>query len=386
MRARTVLISGGGIAGATLAHSLGRRGFAVTVVERAAAARSSGNPVDVRGAAVDVAQRMGVMDRLEELSTHVESLRFITPAGRTIARLDIRPRRRAEGRHDVEVPRADLARVLLDAARPTAEFVFGDAIASLHADTDGVDVAFDSGMERRFDIVIGADGLHSGVRRLAFGDEAQFVRHQGLYVGTYPLGQPLDDPTEVVMLNTPGRSASVHPGSGHPLAAFIFRSPADPGFDHRDADQHAAMIREAYRGDGWIVPELLEGLQHADDLYFDAVSQVQLPRWSRGRIALLGDAASSVSLFGEGSSLAMIGAARLANALAETSDAEQAFERFEAEHRPLVRSKQRMVRLAAGLIVPGTRLGIGARNAGVRLSSLGAAWMRRLPSGDAIAG
>lgn len=212
--------------------------------------------------------------------------------------------------------------------------------------------------------------MHSAVRRLAFGPDDDFLRYLGLFVGTLALGAPLDDPTEVVMYNAPGRSASVHPASGTPLAAFIFRSPERKDFDHRDSAQHKRMIAVAYTGDGWRVPELLEEVRDTDDLYFDAVSQVRIPKWSNGRVVVLGDAASSVSLFGEGSSLAMIGAMNLADALAEHPDSTVAFRRFEAEHRPRVLVKQRFSTLAARLIVPATRPGLAVRNTAAQLSSL----------------
>jgi 2-polyprenyl-6-methoxyphenol hydroxylase-like FAD-dependent oxidoreductase len=374
MAQRSVLISGAGIAGSTLAYQLARRGFSTTVVERSGGVRSSGNPVDVRGAAVDVVVGMGVMEKLEAVSTRVESLRIVDASGRRIAGVDIRPRGRATGGREVEVPRADLARVLLDAGRNDAEFLFDESIDGLDHDASGVNVTLASGVERRFDVVIGADGIHSAVRRLTFGTEAGFVRHLGLFVGTVPLGESLSDlvehPRDVVIFNSPGRSLSVHPGSGVPMAAFIFRSPKRPDFDYRNIAQHKRIIADEYCREPWVASRLVERVHATDDLYFDAVSQVRIPRWSRGRVGLIGDAASSVSLFGEGSSLAIIGAARLADALAEHQNPAVAFDRFEATHRPLVRSKQRLGALASRLIVPATRPGLVARNGSARLASL----------------
>lgn len=365
----SVLISGGGIAGSTLAYFLARRGFRTTVVERAQGVRSSGNPVDVRGAAVDVVVGMGVMERLEAVSTRVQNLRLVDAEGRRIASIDIRPRDRATGGREVELPRADLAGVLLESGRNDAEFLFDDSIAGLQQDAGGVDVTLSGGTQRRFDIVIGADGVHSAVRRLVFGAEGEFVRYLGLFVGTVPLDDPPEHGRDVVMFNSAGRSVSVHPGSGAPMAAFIFRSPERRDFDYRDMSQHKRIIADAYAGEGWVVPRLVNRVLAADDLYFDAVSQVRIPHWSRGRVVLLGDAASSVSLFGEGSSLAIIGAARLAEALAEHPDPALAFGSFESTHRPLVHSKQRLGALASRLIVPATRPGLAVRNASAQLAS-----------------
>ena len=364
MKQRTVLISGAGVAGPTLAYWLARSGFRPTVVERSAGQRSSGNPVDVRGEAMDVADRMGVLPRLREAATSVSGLAFVSASGRRVGLI-------AVGKPDgseLEVPRADLAAVMYDAARERAEFVFGDSITALHQDASGVDVTFGTGAPRRFDLVVGADGLHSGVRRLLFGPASGYVRHLGMYVATLPLGYSAADPSTVLMYNLPGRSVSVHPVNGDAMAAFIFRSPAIPGLDNRDVAACKQVVLDAYRGGGWELPRLLDRVGAADDLYFDSVSRVRLPRWSQGRIALLGDAASCMSLFGNGSSLAIIGAATLARALSATpDDYATAFGAYEDEHRVRVRPTQRGRLIAGALLVPSTRAGITARDLAVRV-------------------
>lgn len=366
MRNRTVLVSGGGIAGSTVAYWLARHGFQPTVVERACDLRSSGSPVDVRGPAVDVAERMGVMERLREARTDATALSFIDANGRRVGRLSMRALQQSDG--EVELPRGDLATVLYRAARDDAEFLFGDSITAMREDGDGVDVTFERASPRRFDLVVGADGLHSTVRRLAVGGESDIVRYMGLYVATLALDGPADSGHDILMHNAPGRAVSIHPSRGRALAAFMFRRAAVAGFDYRDSEQHKRLLLEAYADGGWRVPELLDRVRAAGDLYFDSVSQVRLSRWSNGRVTLLGDAASCVSLFGEGSSLAIAGAATLAGALAESpGDHLAAFRRYEAEHRRLVDPKQRNVSTASRLLIPATRPGIAARNLAVRL-------------------
>jgi 2-polyprenyl-6-methoxyphenol hydroxylase-like FAD-dependent oxidoreductase len=381
---RTVLISGAGVAGSTLAYWLARQGFRPTVVERAAALRSSGSPVDVRGKAVEVAERMGIMPRLREAGTDVTDLTFVNSAGRRVGRVNMRAVQRAAGSREVELPRHSLARILYETSRDNAEFLFHDSIVAMTQDEDGVDITFEHAEPRRFDLVIGADGLHSGVRRLAFGPESDFVEHMGVYVATMPVDGPARGPREMVMYNTPGRAVAVHPSRGGALAAFFFRSPAAPGFDHRDTLQHKRLLAEAFEGAGWRVPELLARAQAADDLYFDSVSRVSLPEWSRGRIAVLGDAASSVSLFGEGSTLAMAGAATLAESLAADPDnPEAAFRDYETTHRILVNPKLNGVSAAAALMVPATRYGVVVRNLATRiwpLAAAGIAAARVIPS------
>ncbi|VVJ19011.1 Oxidoreductase [Amycolatopsis camponoti] len=365
MTEQTVLISGAGVAGPTLAYWLARAGFRPTVVERAAGLRSSGSPVDVRGPAARVADRMGITARLREAGTAVTSLKFVDDAGRRTGRVAM------GGDGGIELPRTDLAAILYEAARADTEFVFHDSITGLHQDDGGVDVTFESGAPRRFDLVIGADGLHSNVRRLAFGAEDAFVEHMGVYIATLPLAEPPADRTELVMYNSPGRAVAVHPSRGRGIAAFMFRGDAVPGFDHRDSALHKRMLASAYAGAGWRVPELLERVAEADDLYLDSVSRVRMAGWASGRIALAGDAASCVSLFGDGSTLAMAGAYTLAEELGRTpGDAASAFHRYESEHRKLVEPKQRNVSTAAALLIPATRRGLAARNFGTRLLPL----------------
>jgi 2-polyprenyl-6-methoxyphenol hydroxylase-like FAD-dependent oxidoreductase len=368
MNEKTVLISGAGVAGPTLAHWLGRAGFRPTVVERAAGLRSSGSPVDVRGPAARVADEMGITAKLHEARTGTTALTFVDDAGRRTGRVAMNALGSGD---DVELPRTDLAAILHDAARDHAEFVFHDSITELRQDDGGVDVTFERGAPRRFDLVIGADGLHSAVRRLAFGPEHAFVEHMGVYIATLPLAEPAADRTELVLYNSPGRAVAVHPSRGHAIAAFLFRGAAVPGFDHRDTALHRRMLDAAYAGAGWRVPELLERVREADDVYFDSVSRVRMDRWATGRVVLAGDAASCVSLFGDGSTLAMAGGFTLAGELGRTpDDFAGAFRRFEAAHRKLVEPQQRSVSTAAAMLIPATRRGLVARNLGTRLVPL----------------
>ncbi|MCR6482431.1 FAD-dependent monooxygenase [Amycolatopsis sp. OK19-0408] len=378
MTEQTVLISGAGVAGPTLAYWLARAGFRPTVVERAAGLRSSGSPVDVRGPAARVAERMGITGKLREASTDATSLTFVDDAGRRTGHV---PMGALGSSEDIELPRTDLAAILHEAAREDAEFVFHDSITELHEDAGGVDVTFERGAPRRFDVVIGADGLHSAVRRLAFGPEHGFVEHMGVYIATLPLTSPPADPASIVMYNSPGRAVAVHPSRGRGIAAFMFRADAVPGFDHRDGALHKRMLAAAYAGAGWRVPELLARVREADDLYLDSVSRVRLDRWSTNRIVLAGDAASCVSLFGDGSTLAMAGAFTLAEELGRTpADVPSAFARYEEAHRKLVEPKQRNVSTAAALLIPATRAGLAARNFGTRLLPLVSAARRLVPA------
>jgi len=358
---RKALISGAGIAGATAAYWLAKAGFEVTVVEQAVGVRSSGSPVDVRGAAVEVADRMGVMTRIRAAETCVRDMVFVNGRGREVSRVNMRTTWAEPA--DVELPRGDLAAILRDAVPDEVEVQFGNSVTALQQDADGVTAEFDCGPTRRFDLVVGADGAHSGVRALTFGPEADYLTHLGVYVATLPLDG--DSGTDFVMYNTPGRSIAIHPARGRPIAAFMFRAPEIPHFDNRDLDQHKRLLTAAYAGAGWRVPELLDRVAAADDMYFDSVSRVQVPTWSRGRIGLVGDAASCVSLFGDGSCLAMTGAFTLADSL--TGDVPAGLRTYEVRHRPQRAAKENSVAYATRLFIPATTAGIALRNVAVQL-------------------
>ena len=351
-----VLIVGAGIAGATLACLLGRGGHRVTVAELDQGVRSSGNPVDVRGEAYDVVDELGVLARLRAAATAVDRVLFVDGAGRPVGGL--RTQRRPD--RAFEISRSDLSGVLTEAARGVADFRFGETVTSMESDPSGVEVRFRHAEPARFDLVVGADGLHSTVRRIAFGPEERFVRPFGLYVAGCPFPDPSADPSVVTVHNEPGRSAAIHPGTGRPVAALIFRSEASvaPG----DRLSVTDLLRRTYADGGWRDHELVQAFAAAPDVYFDQVSRVDVPSWSTGRVTLLGDAASCVSLFGEGSSSAIVGARTLARALATPEDLTAATTRYERRHRRQVRGGHRLAPVAAHLLVPRTRTGLTLRN------------------------
>jgi len=374
-----VLISGAGIAGCTLAYWLSRHGHAATVVERCGAIRSSGAPVDIRGPAAQVVEEMGIVPRLREAGTRVAAMSFLDRMGRRRARIDIVGFRRSMAMRHFELPRGDLSNILHEASRDSRDFVFGDSITSFVQSEGGVEVAFEHSAPRRFDLVIGADGLHSIVRRLAFGAEKSFVHHAGLYVATLPLPRTIDPQGEIVMLNTAGRSVTLHPSRERPIAAFIFWRPEIAGLDHRDGEKHKAIVVEAFGDLGWRVPEMLTAVRATSELYFDSVCRVVMAEWARGRVALVGDASSCVSLFGDGSTLAIAGAYALAQALAENPrDHAQAFRLYRARHGKLVAGPQRNVTRVASILVPRTELGVSLRNRVVALVGSAQAGARRL--------
>ena len=307
---------------------------------------------------------MGVKARVRAADTCVRDMVFVNARGHVVSRVDMRTAFAEPG--DVELPRGELAAILREAVPEGVEFQFGNSVKALTQDADGVTAEFLTGPAGRFDLVLGADGAHSGVRTLAFGPDADYVKHLGVYVATLQLDG--ETGTDLVMYNTPGRAVAIHPAGGRPGAAFMFRAPQIAHFDHRDLDQHKRLLTAAYAGAGWRVPELLDRVRAADDLYFDSVSRIQVPTWSRGRIGLVGDAASCVSLFGDGSSLAMTGAFTLADSL--NGDIPAGLRLYEVRHRPQRAAKENSVAYATRLLIPATSAGIAVRNVAMRLMPL----------------
>lgn len=310
----SILVSGGGVAGPALAYWLGRYGADTTVVEVAPALRASGFAVDFRGSThLEVLRKMGVLDELRDIQTYGGAMSCVDEQDREIFRL---PAEFAGG--DIEVYRRDLSRVLYEHSAGRAEYLFGDAITGLAQTDDGVHVDFAQSASRLFDLVVGADGLHSGVRHLAFGAESRFVRHLGFYLAGWDLPNELQAGTTPQQYNVPGRMASIRADLRHPDRASAFAVFASPllDYDWHDVEQHKKLIKNAFTGLRWHVPPLLDALNDVQDLYFDSISRVTVPRWSAGRVALLGDAAWGVTLGGMGVGTAIVGAYVLAGELA----------------------------------------------------------------------
>ena len=358
---RKVLISGASVAGPALAYWLGRHGFTPTVVELAPGLRTGGQAVDFRGEThLTVLERMGLLPALRQIQTGGSPLRFVDETGRTRLHL---PGDFAGG--EIEVLRGDLARVLYEHSLPRTEYVFGDSITHLTETPTGVRVDFQHGPTRDFDLVIGADGLHSQVRGLAFGPERDYVRHLGYYAAIWELPNYLALTDGSLAYNVPGRLASIGPDHAdrqRARAFFIFAAPELP-YDRRDPEQQKHLLVQHFAGLGWEVPRLLDSLSQAPDLYFDTISRADVDRWSSGRIALVGDAACGATIGGMGTGVALVAAYVLAGELARAGgDHRVAFPRYERMLRRYAQGCQRGGDRTGKFLAPRTAYGIRWRD------------------------
>lgn len=361
-RNQRILISGAGIGGPALAFWLRRYGFTPTLIERAPAFRDGGYMIDVWGVGYDLVQRMGLLGPAKEAGYIIDHVWFVDENGKRVSGFDGDLFRLALGGRFFSIPRGDLARLIFK--QVDAETRFSTSIETLREDESGVEVIFNNGHAERFDLVVGADGLRSNVREQIFGPEKQFEKYLGYYAASF-VTRDYPHRTEKTYLSfsRPGRSIARYAMRGG-RSAFLFVFAQDKQMSAHDVPSHKAALRETFGKDGWETPEILARMDEADDLYFDAVSQIRMPHWSRGRVALVGDAAHCPSLMaGAGSAFAMLGAYLLAGELHKSDgDYAKAFAAYEKRLRPFIEKQQRDAEKFAPSFTPKTGIGLFVRD------------------------
>jgi len=369
---RQVLISGAGIAGCCLAWWLNRYGYDVTLVEQAPAPRQGGYVIDFWGLGYEVAKRMGVLEALKAEDLDIEQMRIVDHKGVRIGGFDQRVLRQLTGGRIMSLPRSVLALSLYEAVKDRVTTRFGDSVRQIFQDESGlqgdsgVDVRFQSGDEARYHLVVGADGLHSPVRTLAFGSDAKYERFLGYYAAAFTAeNYPHRDPHAYVMYGRPGRQiARITLRSNTSVFLLLLSSRWAPGSVPKDMTGQKALLRKVFSGAGWESREIIDALETSTDLYFDRMSQIEMPTWRNGRVVLLGDACACPSLLaGEGSSMAMAEAYTLAGELQTCGgDYMRAFDAYERKLRPFANRKQKAARGFASSFVPQTSFGLWLRN------------------------
>ena len=363
-----VLICGGGIAGLTLGLCLHRAGIGCTIVEQAQGPRNAGYMIDFFGSGYDAAERLGLLPDLERIHYPIAKLSFLNGRGREkFAVPYVELRKLFDNRH-FNFMRGELEALLLSKMQGAIDIRYGTTVRSFEQNRAGVDVTLSDGSAMRADLLVGADGIHSRIRALAFGPEEDFIRFLGCNTAAFVLEHPpvdLQGTQAFDTLTIPGRQVGVYPIRGNRLATFfVHLAPRPPAGDTLAVDE----LRRGYAKMNWIVPKLLESAP--SDVYIDSVSQIEMPGWSKGRVVLTGDAAWCVSLIaGQGASMAVAGSYILAEHLsAAPNDLAAALERYEQRLRPAIAEKQLAGQNMAKWFVPADHFHLAIRDTVMRFT------------------
>ncbi len=365
-----IAISGAGVAGPALAHWLHRTGHNPTVIEQAPKFRTGGYVIDFWGVGYEVAKRMGIEDPIRAAGYQVEWVRSVGSRGQVKADVRIDVFRRMFGDDLISLPRGDLSAAIYTTIEDKVETIFGDSIATVDAHSEGVRLTLDNGAARDFDLLVGADGLHSNVRRLVFGPDEEFEHYLGCKVAACVVDgyRPRDDLVYATYAS-PGRQLGRFALRGdRTMLLFIFRAGHDSaGVAPKD------QLRNEFVDVGWEARDFLAALDDVDDLYFDVVSQVRMDDWSRDRVLLIGDAAGCISLLGgEGTGLAITEAYVLAGELARAGgDYRRAFDAYQSLMRPFIKTKQAGAQRNIPFFATRTRFGLWFRNMAMRMANVG---------------
>jgi 2-polyprenyl-6-methoxyphenol hydroxylase-like FAD-dependent oxidoreductase len=366
-----IAINGIGIAGPTLAYWLGESRHEVLLVEQAPRLRSGGYIIDFWGVGYDIAEKMGLIPEIREQGYQVQEVRFVDRHGHRGGGFSTDVFDRLTDGRFTSLPRSDLAATIYRTLGGKVETIFGDSIAGITVEDDRVRVSFDHAASREVDLVVGADGLHSRIRRMAFGPQSDFEIPLGYHVAAFESdGYRPRDELLYVSHAVPGRQVSRFSMRGDKtLFLFIFRDEYSDGRTPSGDPERREVLENAFAGVGWDCPRILAAMHGAEEIYYDRVSQIRMDRWTRERTALIGDAAACVSLLaGEGTGLAMVAAYVLAGELrAHGDDHVAAFAGYERRMMPFVKGKQRSAVKFASTFAPKTAVGIEVRNLATRL-------------------
>ena len=372
MNNKNVLISGAGIAGTTLAFWLKRFGFNPTIIEHAPELRKGGYAIDFMGAGFDVAEKMGITPDLEKADLDITRIAFVNKDNKVKGSMNYEKIKKILNGRAFTLLRSDLARVIYQNLDKETEIIFGDLIKEIKQDDEKVTVTLKSGVIRSFDLLVGADGLHSNVRNLIFGKECEFEKYYGYYTSSFTIDDFIDDGRAFSMFNVPGKQVAVYSLKEEKTATFfIFTAPGKINYQYHDDENQKQILKNEFINSGWKCADLLSKIDTTSDFYFDSISQIKMDHWSKGRVTLVGDACCCPSLLsGKGSTLAMVGAYILAGELKlANGNYKYAFAEYEKIFKPFIDKKQKSAQTFAKTFVPKSNLGIWLRNQAFKLMS-----------------
>lgn len=338
---KNILVVGAGIAGPIVCYWLKQAGFFPTLIEKSSALRQGGHAIDIRGIAIQIVKAMGIYEKICNQRTQIETSRFVDTDGnvRLEEQGEIAGIRQGE---EVEIVRGDLIEILMEAI-PGVPVRFQQSLEHIEQQDDGVEVHFKDGNVEKYDLLIGCDGLHSSTRKIVFSEAEQRLKNLGYYISVYSLPNDLHLNHSEILFERGEKMVNISSDKdpSKAFAGFMFRSQLSLK-EPRDPKAQKNFLREQFNHLGWKTDSILAYLDQSDDFYFDSIMQVIMPCWSKGRVALVGDAGYCASpLSGQGTSLALVGAYLLAGELnAAAGDYSLAFERYNALLRPFVDANQ----------------------------------------------
>ncbi|MGF7182142.1 FAD-dependent monooxygenase [Tunturiibacter psychrotolerans] len=361
-----VLVSGASFAGLATAFWMNRLGYRVTVVEVGKGLKTGGSPVDIKEGTVDIVKRMGLLERIQASSLKAKAVDFLDVEGVRIARTPAQSGGAQGSNPEYEIERDALLHMMFEEVKSDVEFLFDDSIARLEETADEVAVTFKSGRQQSFSLLFGCDGNHSSVRRMCFGEESAYSHFLQNYFSITIVDKLLIEEDTAQMYNVPGKVVMLNAYNNKTDIIFCFYSEKEVPYSYRDQEEQRGIILQQFGGEGWRTRELLEELSRYRDFYFDKMCQIRMPSWTKGRVALVGDAGYCASpAAGMGGSLAIVGATALADAFQKHPGSfEAAFRAYNDSLRPFVEDVQaQAVNFGLEMFVPRSEDALQRRNA-----------------------
>lgn len=357
---KNILVSGASFAGLSTAYWMKKLGYNVTVVEIAEGLKKGGTPVNIRENTIDIVKRMGLFDQIKLNNINMGLMEFKNSDDVT-EKMEFREEL---GENEYEIERDVLLNIMFEAVKDDVEFIFGDSIVSLKEESNGVDVELKGGIKRSYDLVFGCDGIHSVVRKLIFGEEDEFSHFLKTYFSITIVNNLLIPENTTQMYNEPGKAIMLNTYNNKTDIVLCFSSDKEIPYDYRNEEQQRNIILEQFSGAGWRTPELLEEVKNSKTFYFDKLCQMKMPSWTKGRVALVGDAGYCASpAAGMGGSLAIDGAAALVDAFQECDgNYELAFQAYNNSFRSFIEEVQATAEMSVDFLVPQTEEAIRERN------------------------